>query len=47
LAKLLAVKKIPHEYRQRPGAHNWLYWDAQVQEILRLATARMSGPVEK
>jgi S-formylglutathione hydrolase FrmB len=47
LAKLLAIKKIPHEYRQSPGAHNWLYWDAQVQEILRLATARMSGPVEK
>jgi S-formylglutathione hydrolase FrmB len=43
LAKLLSVKKIPHEYRQRPGAHNWLYWDAQVQEILRLATARLSA----
>ena len=45
LGKLLVDKKIPHEYRQRPGAHNWIYWDAQVQEILRLATARMSAPV--
>ena len=34
---LLIEKKVPHEYRQRPGAHNWQYWDKQVQEFLRLA----------
>jgi len=34
---LLAEKKIPHEYRQLPGAHNWPYWDKQVREFLRVA----------
>jgi putative tributyrin esterase len=33
---LLVEKKIRHEYRQLPGGHNWIYWDAQVQEFLRL-----------
>jgi S-formylglutathione hydrolase FrmB len=45
-ANLLIEKRISHEYRQRPGAHNWLYWDAQVREILRLATTKMS-PVQE
>ena len=36
-ATLLLEKKIPHEYRHRPGAHNWKYWDAQVEEFLELA----------
>lgn len=35
--QLLAEKKIPHEFRQLPGAHNWIYWDAQVREFLRLS----------
>ncbi|HEX9962680.1 MAG TPA: alpha/beta hydrolase family protein [Pyrinomonadaceae bacterium] len=34
---LLVEKKIRHEYRQLPGGHNWIYWDAQVQEFLRLS----------
>ncbi|HEY0048686.1 MAG TPA: alpha/beta hydrolase family protein, partial [Pyrinomonadaceae bacterium] len=34
---LLVEKKIRHEYRQLPGGHNWVYWDAQVQEFLRLS----------
>jgi putative tributyrin esterase len=33
---LLFEKKIPHEFRQLPGAHTWNYWDRQVQEFLRL-----------
>jgi S-formylglutathione hydrolase FrmB len=33
---LLVEKKVPHEYRQLPGAHNWQYWDAQVAEFLRV-----------
>lgn len=37
LADLLVARKIPHEYRQLPGDHNWAYWDRQVQEVLRLA----------
>lgn len=44
MAKLLAEKKIPHEYRQLPGVHNWAYWDKQVQEILRLTERFVSAP---
>lgn len=40
LADILATRKIPHEYRQLPGGHNWIYWDAQVQEVLRLIVKR-------
>jgi putative tributyrin esterase len=35
---LLLEKNVPHEYRQLPGAHNWKYWDKQVEEFLRLST---------
>jgi S-formylglutathione hydrolase FrmB len=38
---LLLEKKIPHEYRQLPGAHSWPYWDRQVREVLRLAAERL------
>lgn len=41
LSELLLARKIPHEYRQLPGAHNWPYWDAQVQEVLKLAARRL------
>lgn len=40
-AELLVSRKIPHEYRQRPGGHSWAYWDAQVQEVLKLAMKTM------
>ena len=39
----LVGKKVPHEYRQLPGAHDWKYWDRQVQELLRVASAKISG----
>jgi len=35
---LLLEKKVPHEYRQLPGAHDWKYWDKQVGEFLKLST---------
>lgn len=35
-ATILLNKKIPHEFRQLPGAHNWQYWELQIQEFLRL-----------
>ena len=38
---LLIEKKIPHEYRELPGKHDWKYWDQQVQEFLRLASRRL------
>ncbi|HYP54581.1 MAG TPA: alpha/beta hydrolase family protein [Pyrinomonadaceae bacterium] len=42
LADLLVARKIPHEYRQLPGRHNWDYWDRQVREVLRLAERTMT-----
>lgn len=42
-AALLREKKIPHEYRELPGDHNWEYWDQQVQEVLKIAARRMRG----
>jgi len=34
---LLIEKKIPHEFRELPGKHDWTFWDAQVQEFLRVS----------
>jgi S-formylglutathione hydrolase FrmB len=33
-ADLLLKQKIPHEYRQLPGKHDWIFWEAEVQEFL-------------
>ncbi len=41
-AEVLRGKKIPYEYRELPGTHNWKYWDAQVQEVLRMANTRFT-----
>jgi putative tributyrin esterase len=35
-ATILFDKKIPHEFRQLPGVHDWKFWDSQVQEFLQL-----------
>lgn len=35
--EFLTEKKIPHQYRQMPGAHTWDFWDTEVQEFLRVA----------
>lgn len=32
---LLLEKKIPHEFRELPGIHDWKFWDAQIQEFLK------------
>ncbi len=40
---LLIEKKVPHEYRQLPGVHDWKYWDKQVQEFLRIANRTFAG----
>lgn len=46
-AALLTEKKVPHEYRQKPGLHNWAFWDAEVEEFLRVAAKRMSPGAAK
>ncbi|MEO6051961.1 MAG: alpha/beta hydrolase family protein [Pyrinomonadaceae bacterium] len=38
---LLNEKKIPHEYREHPGIHDWVFWDDQVREFLDLADRRL------
>jgi S-formylglutathione hydrolase FrmB len=35
-ADLLVEKKVPHEFRQLPGIHDWRFWHSQIQEFLRL-----------
>jgi putative tributyrin esterase len=39
---LLVEKKVAHEFRQLPGGHEWPYWDRQVQEVLKLAAAKLT-----
>jgi S-formylglutathione hydrolase FrmB len=34
LHQKLTALKVPHEYEEFPGAHNWDYWDLHVQEAL-------------
>lgn len=43
-ADLLLERKIPHEFRQLPGNHNWQYWDQQIQQILSLASKTLAPP---
>src|SRR5947209_2627901 len=43
-AALLREKKIPHEYRELPGTHNWGYWDQQVREVLKIAVEKLRPP---
>ena len=43
-AALLREKKIPHEYRELPGDHNWAYWDQQVPEVLQVAAQKLRLP---
>ncbi len=31
----LTAAKIPHVYREFPGAHTWDYWDTHIQDALR------------
>jgi putative tributyrin esterase len=40
---LLIEKKVPHEFRELPGAHDWKYWDKQVQEFLKIADRVFAG----
>jgi putative tributyrin esterase len=35
---LLQEKHIPHEFRELPGAHNWVFWNSQIQEFLRASS---------
>ena len=43
---ILIEKKVPHEYRERPGVHDWVFWDGQIQEFLRVAN-KMIQPIQR
>jgi len=36
-AALLQQRKIPHEYRELPGGHDWRFWESQIQEFLEVS----------
>ena len=40
LAAQLQKAGFAFEYRERPGRHEWIYWDHQVREMLRLLAER-------
>lgn len=39
---LMSTKKLPHEYREHPGGHDWKFWDDQVREFLDVADRRLA-----
>jgi S-formylglutathione hydrolase FrmB len=34
---ILRDRKIPHEFRERPGSHTWYYWNEQIGDVLTIA----------
>jgi S-formylglutathione hydrolase FrmB len=34
---LLLERKIPHEFRQLPGRHDWVFWNSQIREFFDLS----------
>jgi putative tributyrin esterase len=44
---LLTEKKVPHEFRQLPGKHDWIFWDSQVKEFLEIAEKFLKVKSEK
>src|SRR5829696_5743843 len=40
---LLIEKKVPHEFRELPGAHDWTFWNSQVLEFLGVASRRLKA----
>ncbi len=46
-AALLLEKKIPHEFRQLPGKHDWIFWNSQIKEFLELTESRLGQTAAK
>ena len=36
LADIMLQRKIPHEFRELPGKHDWAFWNQQIVEVLRI-----------
>lgn len=37
LAGILQQRKIPHEFRELPGRHNWDLWGQQIKDVLQIS----------
>ncbi len=46
-ANLLFEKKIPYEFRQLPGKHDWKFWDSQSIEFFEIAARILPAAEEK
>jgi putative tributyrin esterase len=40
-SSLLVEKKMPHEYRQHPGGHDWIFWNEHIREFMAVAEKRL------
>ena len=38
---VLRDRKIPHEFRERPGSHTWYYWNEQIVDVLAIAAKKL------
>jgi len=43
-ATSLFERRIPVEFRQLPGKHDWPYWNKQAREVLRVASEILAAP---
>jgi putative tributyrin esterase len=41
LVRSLGQKMIPVEYRETTGGHDWIYWDQEIQQVLKTINDRM------
>ncbi len=39
---LLQKQKVPYEYHEMPGKHEWKYWDTHVQDVIALLADRLA-----
>ena len=42
LHQLLTQLKVPHEYEEFPGVHNWDYWDVHVREAIEFHLGKLA-----
>jgi S-formylglutathione hydrolase FrmB len=42
LDRVFSERKVAHEYGEHSGGHDWKYWDRQVQDVLRVASEKLS-----
>jgi putative tributyrin esterase len=43
IAAVLSLKEARYEYHERPGAHDWSFWDATIPHLLRSAARTVAS----